>query len=110
MSQTDMENKNRALKKTTQTNLWLRIFVGAFIIYMMADVIKGLGDVSQTNFVILLLFSVLLIAASVFIIVWSAYKLIKKDYYDPIRDGTDGDNSAEEDIIDKEEKSENNQL
>lgn len=98
MSQTDKEEKKQALKKTTQTNLWLRIFVGAFIIYMMADVIKGLGDVSKTNFMILLSFSVILIGASVFIIVWSVYKLIKKEYYDPMRDASE-DMKAE-----KEEK------
>lgn len=86
---TEKDSKKKALKRTTQTNLWLRIFVGGFIIYMMTDVVKGLGDVSKQDFIILLSLSVLLILASVCIIIWSIYKLVKKEYYDPLKDDSD---------------------
>lgn len=103
MSKKQNDSQNVSLKRTTQTNLWLRIFVGAFIIYMMADVVKGLSEVSQKDFVILATLSVLLIAGAVCIIVWSVYRLIKKDYYDPQREISDANEDASKEEIKKEE-------
>ncbi len=84
-------------------NLWLRLFVGGFIIYMLLDVFKGLGGQAAKDQIILGGLSLVICLASLVIMGNSAFRLIKKDYYDPIRELTES--SEDEDTAQETEES-----
>ena len=70
-----MDNKNDVLKKTTAMNLYLRIFVGGFLVYLAYTLAIDLGNASGNDLVI-----------------------FKKDYYDPMLDiaSEESDNPTDE--------------
>lgn len=84
-------DKKDMLKKTTQTNLLLRLFVGGFLIYLAYEIVMGLDGVSSNNRIILTVFSALFISSGLVIGANSLYRLIKHKYYDPMTDGTGED-------------------
>lgn len=83
------ENKNEILKKTTATNLWLRIFVGGFLVYLAYSIGIDLKNTSGNDTLILTAATALFVFAGVIIVGHSLYRLAKKDYYDPMFDGVE---------------------
>ncbi len=94
-----MDNKNDMLKKTTAMNLYLRIMVGGFLVYLAYTLGIDLGNTTGKDMLIFGGATILFALAGTVIVVWSIYRLIKKDYYDPIMDGdiSEADDSAEDD-------------
>ena len=88
-------DKNDILKKTTSTNLWLRIFVAAFLLYLAYTLGMELDGVSGKDVWILGGATALFALSGVVIIGWSLRRLIKKDYYDPMLDDVSDETSAE---------------
>jgi hypothetical protein len=86
-----MENSKDNLKKTTAMNLYLRIFVGGFLLYLACSLGVDLGSLTGKDKVIITAATVLFVVSGVIIIGVSAYRLVKKDYYDPLLDMTEGD-------------------
>nr|MBQ8252029.1 hypothetical protein [Lachnospiraceae bacterium] len=88
-------DKNDILKKTTATNLWLRIFVGGFLVYLAYTIGIELGDASGKDIWILGGATVVFAVFGIAVTVWSLYRLIKKDYYDPLFDAVADEESDE---------------
>lgn len=94
-----MGNKE-ILKKTTATNLLLRLFIGGFLIYMAYEILTSLEGVSRTSLITLVGFSIFFIISGGVIVIHSLYKLIKRQYYDPMAD--DAGEEAENDDLENE--------
>ncbi|MBQ8199913.1 MAG: hypothetical protein IJZ76_10900 [Lachnospiraceae bacterium] len=88
-NQSKKKDKNDILKKTTSTNLWLRIFVGGFLIYLAYTLGIDLDGVTGKDLWILGGATVLFGISGLVIVGWSLYRLVKRDYYDPILDAPD---------------------
>lgn len=95
-----MNNKDDVLKKTTAMNLYLRIFVGGFIVYLAYSLGIDLKNTTGNDTIIFGAATILFSVAGIVIIGWSIYRLIKKDYYDPMTDGE----FAEEETSDTDEQ------
>lgn len=91
-----MENKDDILKKTTSTNLYLRIFVGGFLIYLAYTLGIDLKNTTGNDTIIFGAATILFAVAGAIIVGWSVYRLIKKDYYDPMTDGDFADEEESE--------------
>lgn len=81
-----MENNKDILKKTTAMNLYLRVFIGGFLLYLAYSLGVDLGSVTGNDKIVIGSAVVLFAVAGVIIVGWSAYRLVKKDYYDPLTD------------------------
>lgn len=81
-----MENNNDVLKKTTAMNLYLRIFIGGFLVYLAYTLAVDLENLTGNDKIIIGAATVLFIIAGIIIVGWSFYRLVKKDYYDPMTD------------------------
>ena len=92
-----MENKNDILKKTTAMNLYLRIMIGGFLVYLAYTLGIDLKNTTGNDTIIFGAATILFSLAGVVIVGWSLYRLIKKDYYDPMMDG---DLSDEDSLVD----------
>lgn len=77
-------------------NLWLRIMIGGFLVYQAYSIGIGLKNTTGNDTLILGAAVVLFALAGGVIVVWSVYRLIKRDYYDPILDD-DSDDDSEQD-------------
>ena len=95
-----MENNKDILKKTTTMNLYLRIFIGGFLMYLAYTLVPELEDMTGNDKIIIGAATVLFVVAGAMIVGWSVYRLVKKDYYDPLTD----DAEVEEKIEISEEK------
>lgn len=93
-----MENNKDILKKTTAMNLYLRIFIGGFLVYLAYTLGADLGSAAGSDKIIFGASIVLFGVAGVIIVGWSIYRLAKKDYYDPLTD------VSEEDGLETEER------
>lgn len=91
-----MENKDDILKKTTSTNLYLRIFVGGFLVYLAYTLGIDLKNTTGNDTIIFGAATILFAVAGAIIVGWSVYRLIKKDYYDPMTDGDFADEEESE--------------
>ncbi len=90
-NQAEKKEKNDILKKTTATNLWLRIFIAGFLIYLAYTIGIDLGNATGKDIWILGGATVLFAVSGLVIAGWSLYRLVKKDYYDPIFDDEEND-------------------
>ncbi len=81
-----MENKNDVLKKTTAMNLYLRIFIGGFLVYLAYTLGIDLKNTTGNDTIIFGAAALLFAVFGAVIVIWSAWRLIKKDYYDPMTD------------------------
>lgn len=81
-----MDKKDDVLKKTTAMNLYLRIFVGGFLVYLAYTLAIDIGNASGNDLIIFGAAAVLFVVAGAGVVIWSIYRLIKKDYYDPMTD------------------------
>ncbi len=81
---TEKNNTKEALKKTTAMNLWLRIFVGGFLVYLAYTLVADMGDVAGTDRVVFTIAGAVFAIAGAGIALWSGYRLVKKEYYDPL--------------------------
>lgn len=79
-----MNNKNDILKKTTAMNLYLRIMVGGFLVYLAYTLAIDLGNTSGNDTIIFGVAAGIFALAGAGVVIWSVYRLIKKDYYDPM--------------------------
>lgn len=95
-----MDNKNDIMKKTTAMNLYLRIFVGGFLLYLAYTLAIDLGNTSGNDTIIFAAAAVVFALAGIGVAVWSVYRLIKKDYYDPM---TEMDNQEQDTSTDETE-------
>lgn len=91
-----MESKDDILKKTTSTNLYLRIFVGGFLVYLAYTLGIDLKNTTGNDAIIFGAATILFAVAGAIIVGWSVYRLIKKDYYDPMTDGDFADEEESE--------------
>lgn len=82
-----MENNKDIYKKTTAMHLYLRIMIGGFLVYLAYSLGIDLKNVAGSELMILGSATVLFSVAGVVIAGWSLYRLVKKDYYDPMTDG-----------------------
>lgn len=98
--QTEKKQKSEILKKTTAMNLWLRAMIGAFLVYMACSVGMDLENTSGKDTWILGGAALLFVVAGAVIVCCSLYRLIKKDYYDPLME----DDSESEPVEEKEDK------
>ena len=85
-NQTENKDKNEILKKTTAMNLWLRIFVGGFLVYLAVTLGMDLKNTTGNDTLVLGIAAVIFAVAGVVITAWSLYRLAKRDYYDPMLD------------------------
>lgn len=84
-------------------NLYLRIMIGGFLVYLAYTLGIDLKNTAGNDTVVLGAATILFAISGLVITGWSLYRLIKKDYYDPMTDGdfsgedtteeTDGDDS-----------------
>ena len=81
-----MENKNDILKKTTATNLYLRIMIGGFLVYLAYTLGIDLKNTTGNDTIIFGAATLVFSVAGIVIAGWSLYRLVKKDYYDPMMD------------------------
>ncbi len=81
-----MDNKNNVLKKTTAMNLYLRIIVGGFLVYLAYTLAIDLGNTSGNDTIIFAVAAGVFTLAGIGVVIWSIYRLMKKDYYDPMTD------------------------
>lgn len=88
-----MENNKDVLKKTTAMNLYLRIFIGGFLVYLAYTLAVDLENLTGNDKIIIGAATVLFIIAGIIIVGWSFYRLVKKDYYDPMTDMIEGNES-----------------
>ncbi len=72
-------------KGTTQMNLYLRIVVGGYLVYLAYDIFK-LQDTQVSDYWIMMLFVLLFTVIGATLVVVSLKGLIKKEYYDPNKD------------------------
>ncbi len=91
-----MENNKDILKKTTAMNLYLRIFIGGFLMYLAYTLGVELGSMTGNDKIIIGAAVILFAVAGVIIVGWSIFRLVKKDYYDPMTDTTEDSSDAEE--------------
>ncbi len=91
-----MENNKDILKKTTAMNLYLRIFIGGFLMYLAYTLGVELGSMTGNDKIIIGAAVILFAVAGVIIVGWSIFRLVKKDYYDPMTDMTEDSSDAEE--------------
>lgn len=98
--QTEKKQKNEILKKTTAMNLWLRIMIGVFLVYMAYSIGVDLTNTSGKDTWIFAAATLLFAVSGIVIACCSSYRLIKKDYYDPLMD----DDSEPESDEEKEDK------
>lgn len=91
-----MENNKDILKKTTAMNLYLRIFIGGFLIYLSYMLGADLGNITGNDKIIIGAAAVLFVVAGVIIVGWSVYRLVKKDYYDPLTEAAEEEESETE--------------
>lgn len=83
-------NQKDTLKKTTALTLWLRIMVGAFVIYLAYSIGIDLKNTSGKDTIVLGIAVIAFVLAGGVICLHSLYRLIRKDYYDPMcEDSTD---------------------
>lgn len=91
--QTKKEDKNNILKKTTAMNLCLRMMIGGFLVYLAYSIGIDLKNTSGNDTLILGTATVLFAVSGAVVAGWSLYRYIKRDYYDPMFDDDDGDES-----------------
>lgn len=96
-----MENSKDNLKKTTAMNLYLRIFVGGFLLYLAYSLGVDFGSLTGNDKIIIGAATILFVVSGVVIVGWSVYRLVKKDYYDPMMDMEEEESESSEE---KEEK------
>lgn len=96
-----MENNKDIMKKTTAMNLYLRIFIGGFLVYLAYTLGMDLGNITGNDKIIIGAATVLFVMAGGIIVGWSVYRLVKKDYYDPMMDLVDEESEISKE---KEEK------
>ncbi|MBQ8527421.1 MAG: hypothetical protein IJ429_03020 [Lachnospiraceae bacterium] len=94
-NQIEEKDKNDILKKTTATNLWLRIMVGGFLLYLAYSLGVELKNAKGNDLLIFGGATALFILSGVVIVGWSLYRLIKRDYYDPMLDDEDDEPETE---------------
>jgi hypothetical protein len=97
-----MENNKDIYKKTTAMHLYLRIMIGGFLIYLAYSLGIDLKNVAGSELMILGSATVLFSVAGVVIAGWSLYRLVKKDYYDPMTDGPEEEEPEGEDSEQKD--------
>lgn len=88
-----MENNKDILKKTTAMNLYFRIVVGGFLVYLAYTLGIDLKNTAGNDTIIFGAATVLFAIFGVGIAGWSFYRLIRKEYYDPMADMTDDEES-----------------
>jgi len=81
-------------KGPTQMNLYLRIVVGGYLVYLAYDIFK-LRDTQAAEYWVMMLFVLLFTVAGAVFAAISIKSLIKKEYYDP-----NNDSGESEQIID----------
>ena len=96
-----MGNSKDNLKKTTLMNLYLRIFVGGFLIYLAYSLGIELGNLTGSDKTVIGAATILFAVSGILIVGWSVYRMVKKDYYDPMMDMAEEDS---EPVDEKEEK------
>lgn len=79
-------------KGPTQMNLYLRIVVGGYLVYLAYDIFR-LRDTQAPEFWIMMLFVLLFTLTGGGLAVVSLIRLIKKDYYDPNNESYDSENT-----------------
>lgn len=72
-------------KGPTQMNLYLRIVVGGYLVYLAYDLFK-LQDVQAPDYWVMMLFVLLFVVIGAILVIFSLKGLIKKEYYDPDKD------------------------
>lgn len=97
-----MENNKDILKKTTAMNLYLRIFIGGFLVYLAYTLGIDLKNTTGNDTIVFGAATVLFAVSGVVIVGWSVYRLIKKDYYDPMTDGVAEEAEVSEEVADSE--------
>ena len=65
--------------KVTRLNLYIRIIVGAYLLYLVYDIFSDKPEFTP----VLIAGMILLFLAGSAVVIWSVVLLIKKDYYDP---------------------------
>ena len=94
-----MENKNDILKKTTAMNLYLRIMIGGFLVYLAYTLGIDLKNTTGNDTIIFGAATILFALAGVIVAGWSLYRLIKKDYYDPMMAGDLPEEDSQDDDL-----------
>lgn len=77
-------------KGPTQMNLYLRIVVGGYLVYLAYDIFK-LRDTQAAEYWVMMLFVLLFTVAGAGFAAVSIKGLIKKEYYDPNNDSGGGE-------------------
>ena len=67
-------------------NLYLRIMIGGFLVYLAYTLGIDLKNTTGNDTVIFTVATILFALAGTVIVGWSLYRLVKKDYYDPMMD------------------------
>ena len=88
---------NQILKKTTAMNLWLRIMIGVFLLYQAYSLGIELKTATGNDLIIFGVSVVIFAISGVVLTAWSLYRLIKKDYYDPLSEADDENEDSKED-------------
>lgn len=96
-----MENNKDILKKTTATNLYLRIFVGGFLVYLAYTLGVDLKNTTGNDTIIFAVATVLFTLSGVFLILWSGWRLVKKDYYDPMTELAEDEEVGDSESVDE---------
>ena len=96
-----MENNKDILKKTTATNLYLRIFVGGFLVYLAYTLGVDLKNATGNDTIIFAVATVLFTLSGVFLILWSGWRLVKKDYHDPMTELAEDEEVGDSESVDE---------
>lgn len=92
---TDKENGNTGSshKKSgdTRVGLTLRILVSAYVLYLAYGLIRGFGEAAGNDRIFIAVAIVVFVAAGGAILIFSAKKLIRKEYVDADGEKEEGD-------------------
>lgn len=83
-------NENKKKNNDTKMGLTLRVLVSAYVLYLAYGLIRGFGDATGNDRIFIAIAIVVFVAAGGAILIFSAKKLIRKEY-------VDGDEQAEDD-------------
>ena len=72
----------KKVRYTTKMNLYLRILVAAYIVYLAYGILPGIQEAVGNEKVLMIIALIFLVFAGVTIIVFAVKGLIKKEYYE----------------------------
>ena len=82
MSRTGRISSMKTPRYTTKMNLYIRILVAGYVVYLAYSLIPGLKEATGSEFIWMAIATSVMAFAGILIVAFAVKSLIKKEYYD----------------------------